>query len=314
MKKLLPLFALLAAVFVILLWLTLRQPAPPISTAQVARYSPSAIPPRPAGSAERFDFVAYGDSRNGHEIHRKLIAHMVSLNPDLAINTGDLVNRGRNDKEWDAFIEIITPLAEKIPYYTIRGNHDKGKRNYERRFAPPNDSGTDLYYAFDYKNAHFVGLDTSESVGTLSPQRYWLDKDLSATQQPHIIVFFHHPPFGVAKGRGDNERIKKAFHDLFVKHGVNLVLAGHDHLYYRTQRDGVMYVTTGGGGAPLHDIDEMLPRLANDVWGKYNHLAHLTVTGGLIKGTVIDVDGNIRDSFTVASRRQGRNNATDASE
>lgn len=229
---------------------------------------------------------------------------MIALNPDLVINTGDLVNKGRRDSQWDTFLEIVEPLAKKVPYYTIRGNHDDGRNNYEKRFAPPNDSGTDRFYSFDHKNVHFIGLDTNERICQKSKQHNWLVQDLVAADKPHIIVFFHHSPFNIVKHRRDNDAVKKAFHDLFVKSDVNLVVAGHNHVYYRTRRNGVTYVTTGGGGAPLHDADEELPRLFDDVWGKYHHFVHFTVTGGLIKGTVIDIEGRITDSFTVTTHRQ----------
>jgi 3',5'-cyclic AMP phosphodiesterase CpdA len=310
MKKLTLLFLLLIVVFAILLSLTLRQPATPLSASEIVRYSPSAIPAQPVDRADRFDFIVYGDTRNGHATHRTLIDHMLALNPDLVLSTGDLVSQGRRNHEWDTFLEIIKPLAQKVPYYTIRGNHDKGRNNYEKRFAPPNNSGTDRYYSFDYKSVHFIGLDTNQRGLNASKQRDWLVQDLVATDKPHIIAFFHHPPFGVTKGRGDNERIKKAFHDLFVKHGVNLVTVGHNHLYYRTQRNGVTYITTGGGGAPLHNVDGELPRLPDDVWGLYHHLVHITVTGELMKGAVIDTEGKIRDSFTVITRRHVRGKTT----
>ena len=306
MKKLIFLFLLLVTVSAILLLLTLQQPATPPSASQMVCYVPSAIPAQPADRADRFDFIAYGDTRNGHAEHQKLIDHMSALNPDLVIHTGDLVDKGRKPDEWDTFLQLITPLAQKVPYYTVRGNHDKGRKNYEKYFAPPNDSGTERYYAFDHRNVHFIGLDTNESIGKMSPQRYWLEKALAETDGPHIIPFFHHPPFGITRGRGDNKRVKKAFHELFVKHDVNLVLAGHDHLYYRTRRDGVMYITTGGGGAPLHHVNPASPRLPDDAWGEYHHLVHFSVTGGFIKGTVIDIDGKIRDSFTVTSRRRAQ--------
>ena len=50
------------------------------------------------------------------------------------------------------------------------------------------------------------------------------------------------------------ESVREQFHDIFVEHGVDIVFAGHDHYYYRTVRDDIQYVVTGGGGAPLYDI------------------------------------------------------------
>jgi 3',5'-cyclic AMP phosphodiesterase CpdA len=304
MKKLALLFILFIAVFGVLICLALLQTASSPDSSQITRYVPSAVPSQPVDRETHFDFVAYGDTRDGHSEHRQLVKNMIALNPELVINTGDLVHHGRKDQEWGIFMKIIEPLAEKIPYYTVRGNHDTGRNNYEKRFAPPNDSGTDRYYTFNYKNVHFIGLDTNESTGVWREQRRWLEEALATTDKSHIVVFFHHPPFSITNKRGDNNRIIKAFHNLFVEHEVNLVIAGHDHLYYRTNRDGVTYVTTGGGGAPLYDVDRKLPHLPDDVWGKYHHIVHFTVTGRLIKGVVIDVDRKIRDSFAITSRRR----------
>ena len=40
---------------------------------------------------------------------------------------------------------------------------------------------------------------------------------------------------------------------LLEEHDVDLVLNGHDHNYERLMVNGIPYVVTGGGGAPLRD-------------------------------------------------------------
>jgi len=43
---------------------------------------------------------------------------------------------------------------------------------------------------------------------------------------------------------------------LLAKHGVNLVLSGHDHVYQRFEPvGGVHYVVQGGGGKNLYEIE-----------------------------------------------------------
>src|SRR5262249_29618757 len=40
---------------------------------------------------------------------------------------------------------------------------------------------------------------------------------------------------------------------ILARHHVDLLLAGHDHLYQRGEAGGVRYIVTGGGGAGLYD-------------------------------------------------------------
>jgi hypothetical protein len=47
--------------------------------------------------------------------------------------------------------------------------------------------------------------------------------------------------------------------DLLRSHHVDLVLAGHDHIYERGDAGGLKYVITGGGGAPLYRDNTVLP-------------------------------------------------------
>jgi predicted phosphodiesterase len=39
---------------------------------------------------------------------------------------------------------------------------------------------------------------------------------------------------------------------LMSEQGVDYVFAGHIHAYAQAERDGIVYVVTGGAGAPLY--------------------------------------------------------------
>jgi hypothetical protein len=52
--------------------------------------------------------------------------------------------------------------------------------------------------------------------------------------------------------------------------------------------DGIPYVITGGGGAPLY---------AGDEDGGFYHFIVMTVGHDTVAGEVVDVNGNIRDRF-----------------
>jgi hypothetical protein len=46
---------------------------------------------------------------------------------------------------------------------------------------------------------------------------------------------------------------------LFEKYHLSAGFFGHDHNYQHYLKNGVHYFTTGGGGAPLYDVDTPPP-------------------------------------------------------
>jgi hypothetical protein len=73
-----------------------------------------------------------------------------------------------------------------------------------------------------------------------------------------------------------------------VKYKVTAVFSGHEHMYIRKNVDGVNYIITGGGGAPLYAKDED---------GGFHHFVHMTVDGNRVSGEVLDMNRKIRDRF-----------------
>jgi len=61
--------------------------------------------------------------------------------------------------------------------------------------------------------------------------------------------------------------------------------AGHQHLYNRSLRDGVLYVITGGGGAPLHTFTE-------DYGGFMHYIVAKKRNGGYVF-SVFDFKGTV---------------------
>lgn len=221
-----------------------------------------------------FRFVAYGDTRDHHDVHADIVAQVIAQEPALVLQTGDLVHHGDAANEWAKFDQITGALRRRIPYYPVRGNHDVGVRGYfEARVTQPTLSGNKHYYSFEKGNVHFVAIDTEEPLAAGSAQYAWLDDDLGKAHVAgrFLIPFFHEAIFSVGPHSLGSEvrALRPILHPLFRKHGVTLVFQGHDHLYYRTQRDGITYVVTGGGGAPLYGRVAALG--PGDVYAKVHH-------------------------------------------
>jgi hypothetical protein len=86
----------------------------------------------------------------------------------------------------------------------------------------------------EWQGVRFVVLDGTSALdlGTLEAQTRWLDAELTRPGARWKIVLFHQPIFTCARP-GDTPPLKKAWVPLFEKHGVDLVLQGHDHCYSR---------------------------------------------------------------------------------
>ena len=81
-------------------------------------------------------------------------------------------------------------------------------------------------------------------------------------------------------------------HRLFVRSGVRLVVAGHDHIYNRTAKDGITYVIAGPTGGFLPAF------LKNDDSFRYMVAARKSDTYSF---TVRDMAGNRRVEFSVGA-------------
>ena len=135
-------------------------------------------------------------------------------------------------------------------------------------------------YAFGYGNTFFIAFDSN--VASDAIQFAWVSdqlEHLDRSRYHHIVAFFHHPPFssgphGGASGApmpGTGQKtpdrlepqtiaIRSMYVPLFRTHHVEMIVAGHDHLFDHFVEhyvdNGVTYrmdsLVTGGGGAPIY--------------------------------------------------------------
>jgi acid phosphatase type 7 len=206
-----------------------------------------------------FRFAVYGDTRTNDAVHREIVKEVMDANPDFILQTGDLVQFSAIRSQWRRFDQITKPIRDRhIPYYPSRGNHDvAGTCSYLNEVRDKFESGNKLYYRFDSGNLRFIALDTASPLAdTASPQYLWLEQELQLAKKENkfVVPFFHEAIFSVGTHAGENRKLRSVLHPLFKAYGVKVVFQGHDHLYYRTRRDDITYVVTGGGGAPLYAV------------------------------------------------------------
>lgn len=269
-----------------------------------------------------FDFLVFGDSGDGGHPQRRLAEQMFREQPALVLHTGDIAYY---EGTWQAFEQyyfgIYGPLMRRTPFFPAPGNHDYVFEE-GAPFVAVHDfpvagvpvAGRGRYYSFDWSNVHFVSVDSNtplrEAMDGSGELLRWLDADLAATRLPFRVVYFHHTVFPTANyvGNAYCERANEALTGLLERHGVQLVLMGHEHLYqrtkphrhgqWRTSAAGTVYVTTGGAGSNLYPPGESAALLAGT--GDAHYL-RARVDGRLMTVEAIGVEGNVLDRFTLSA-------------
>jgi len=133
-------------------------------------------------------------------------------------------------------------LSQKIPFYASLGNHDDPTQRY---YKPFNMNG-ERFYTFKKGDARFFALDSNYMD---QPQLKWIEEQLSRANDRWKIAFFHHPLYSSGARHGSEVDLRTRLEPLFVKHGVNVVFSGHDHVYERIKpQKGITYFIAGSGG------------------------------------------------------------------
>ncbi|MCE5306607.1 MAG: metallophosphoesterase [Acidobacteriales bacterium] len=254
----------------------------------------------PPVAAAPFQFVVFGDTRTRHEMHKKLIAAVAPLNPDFAIHTGDLVANGSDTSQWPAFFSIERELLSKTAFFPVIGNHERNNRQFYEFF--------DLsypYYTFNWGSAHFIVLNTdvgniavSEMArdGFWAEQMRWLEADLEKNAKADFIfVVCHHPPFTAMSKRQKHDERMEMMVELLEKYKVTAMFNGHDHNYQHHLKNGVHYIVTGGGGAPLYPVDASIPGVTQKVVST-EHFVTVKIEGKTARAEAIGLDGRILDT------------------
>lgn len=276
----------------------------------------------PKGSRNAFTFGALGDSRSD-DYNRNLVKEGMRFNnPRFSIHSGDLVEDGTIQSQWNQWFETMENLISNSVQMPALGNHEKDAQSYFDQFVLP---GNEKWFSFNYGNAHFICIyapyDTS-TVPSGSEQYNWLEADLQkANSDPDItwkFAFWHVPPYS-SGSHGSNLTLRSQLTPLLEQYGVDICFLGHDHTYERTymlnydakivQTDpnfkspaGTIYVLTGGAGAPLYDF------VTSNTWTAYKEKCYqfclLTVDGNKLYFKSLRPDGTtVFDQFTILKQR-----------
>jgi len=259
----------------------------------------------PTGS-EPYSFLVYGDNRTRHDVHRRVIAEVMKHPvPDFIVQTGDMVENGNATAQWPIFFAIEKELLRQTSFFPTIGNHERTSHYVEDIF---NEGAR--YYSFDWGNSHFTIIDSqlttsaSDDSGRQAfwaEQVRWIEDDLKSHQKAdYRFVVAHHPPFTTVTSRQGNNPHMTALTALFEKYHVSAGFFGHDHNYQHYLKNGVHYVTAGGGGAPLYDVNKPPESITRKVVSIENFV-NVSVKGNIAHFQAVAIDGSTLDEFDIES-------------
>lgn len=252
-----------------------------------------------AAQAQRPTFAIVSDSHVGasNSVYPALVRTIKDAGIDMIIHTGDAINIPENNRHWRAFLEATSPVSR---LYLAPGNHDiRGKAAlsvYLRYFPKP-------YYSFSEGDTLFVLLNTElpGEEGMITGEQFdWLKEEMERPFR-YKLVFLHEPLFPVVPLHGLDRHVpeRDRLHSLFVRSGVCLVVSGHDHVYNRIAKDGIIYVISGATGGTLPTL------LTNG--DPFRYMVAVGKNDGYAF-SVKDMEGITRDEFVLrrpAERRRG---------
>jgi len=169
------------------------------------------------------------------------------------LSLGDQVDEPSNEKQYENL--FAPPALKSIPLAPTLGSHDKHPI-FNFHFNLPNKQDYDNYF-YLYNNILFVALNTADYVSNVEEAKPYIesfDAAISAAKTMYngkykwLIVHHHKSTRSIASHVADTDiksYVEAGFEALMDKHKVDFVLAGHDHIYVRS--DKYITFTTASG-------------------------------------------------------------------
>ena len=254
-------------------------------------------------------FAVIGDSGRWSQEQRETAAQMTLFRKqfpfEFVLMLGDNIYEGpaSPDDYLHKFEEPYAGLLDAgVDFYAALGNHDdprqidypsfnmKGERYYS--FAPPED-----VLAKIANRVEFFALDTTNPDAA---QLRWLDERLGASKAEWKICFFHHPLYTSGRYRAVTYIHRRLLEPLFVRHGVDVALSGHEHIYQRSRlQEGIMYFVSGAAGSVRRGDGAESPVIARS-YSQDLHFLLMEIDGDELHFQAISRTGTTIDAGTLS--------------
>ncbi len=275
----------------------------------------------PSASGTSTVIYAVGDTRSSPAGLNNILSAMLadvdsasSIRETLWMHVGDWVNSGDNEDDWtNQFFNRdyagSLEIQRRLPIMGCRGSHEATGAVYNKYYpytelvessVTPAPASSVHYYSFDYGPVHFAVIDDNISRDVGSTQYNWLVADLTESTRKWTILMFHEPAYS-AGGHADNLINRTLVSNLqSAGFSIHMTLVGHNHYYARCEANGIVHLTTGGGGAPLYAPDL---NFSDYVVAAERQLtfARLDINTDTLDCTVKNSSGTVVDSFSITS-------------
>lgn len=193
-------------------------------------------------------FAVIGDNGTGKEpqyaVARQMVKTHATMPFELVLMMGDNMYGAQRPRDFvDKFEIPYGPLLRMgIPFYAALGNHDEPDNRHYQKF---NMSGQ-RYYSVARGPARFFFFDTN----FMAPDQVkWIDAALGASAEDWKVVVFHHPIYSNGDRHGPNVALRVVLEPMLIRHGVDVVFSGHEHIYERIkEQKGIPYFIIGSSG------------------------------------------------------------------
>lgn len=261
------------------------------------------------------------------------VKKILSGKPDIVLGLGDY----SYETSADCWLKKVQPFYQgKSGKMKINiGNHEDSPKEDLNKYLSTFGMKKQ-YYSFDIKNVHFLVMATEVPYKSGSDQYKFVVSDLSKASTNKnvdwIVVIMHRimytSPTKCSSCPGIPD-LRQAYHPIFDKYRVDLVLQGHAHDYQRTfplqynQKDsakpivtdkninkyndpsGSIFAIIGTGGINFHAINAKSPFVASQHDKRFGHLDIDISNSGLTKilnAKFVGNDGKIMDQFQILNQ------------
>ncbi len=202
----------------------------------------------PSKTKDEANFIVFADVQASNEENfqqaAKVLQSAVDTMPnyEFAVGLGDFVNDCTNE-EWDSYFRNFSFMNMNTTLVPVAGNHEGNlqwfKFNNMFNIGAVEDSMTvtGCYYSFDWGDAHFAVLNSNDMYPMSAAQINWLKNDMNASDAQWKIVLMHRALYSAGKNinKPDTVIMRNLLLPVIDELGIDVVFAGHDHMYMRTE-------------------------------------------------------------------------------
>lgn len=215
------------------------------------------------------NFVVIGDTQADEPQIFNAIGTSIQqsgINYNFALQTGDFVDSGSRYTLWSNILGVFSQYFSDIDFAHVFGNHEyegdvAGENASTIHFTPSTD-----YYSYTYGNV-YVAVINSYSRDGLEEAIQWVKQDAKQSTAVWKVLSMHRPAY-FTNTSGGSDMANEMIPPLVDEVGFDVVFAGHDHTFARTQpmtggkvsAEGAVYYIVGaaeeGGKYEITDNPE----------------------------------------------------------